>query len=150
MPMAMRQKRPPGLLATSIGACAGLAAWAVLRLIRFDRLTAAAEALARTTQRAATAEETQRALDMVTAGARWIPGRVACLERSLAAFVILAVCRRGVSWCIGVRTPPITAHAWLADDAGTPLGEPDSTTGCRPLRVISRLPGTTRGSWRTS
>lgn len=46
-----------------------------------------------------------------------------CLQRSVATVLL---CRmRGVwpVWCVGVRTAPFRAHAWVEID-GTPVGEP--------------------------
>jgi hypothetical protein len=55
---------------------------------------------------------------------RWWPGRVACLETSLAAHLAAALLGRELTWCVGVRfSPPPTAfHAWAELD-GQPVGE---------------------------
>ena len=50
-------------------------------------------------------------------------GRTACLE--LSAFVLFALMRRQSStWCVGVATEPIRAHAWVEVD-GKPFREQD-------------------------
>lgn len=52
-------------------------------------------------------------------------GRVACLELSLA-FVLFAL-TKGLSstWCVGVATEPIKAHAWV-EIGGKPFREIDN------------------------
>ncbi|MBV9141246.1 MAG: lasso peptide biosynthesis B2 protein [Pseudonocardiales bacterium] len=58
-----------------------------------------------------------------------------CLQRSLATVVLCRI--RGVwpTWCIGVRTAPFVAHAWVeAEDH--PVGEPHSPDRYRRLIVI--------------
>ncbi|MBD6617650.1 lasso peptide biosynthesis B2 protein [Komarekiella sp. 'clone 1'] len=52
-------------------------------------------------------------------------GRVACLEFSLA-FVLLAL-TKGLSstWCVGVTTEPVQAHAWVEIN-GLPFREVDN------------------------
>jgi hypothetical protein len=58
------------------------------------------------------------------------------MERSLTAVVLLALRRRGVTWHTGIRTPPLTAHAWLTDTTGEPIGEPSSASTYSPLLTI--------------
>ncbi|MGH3802628.1 MAG: lasso peptide biosynthesis B2 protein, partial [Pseudonocardiaceae bacterium] len=53
---------------------------------------------------------------------RWLPARVACLERSLVVVLWCGLRRRSVCWRIGVRTPPLTVHSWI-EAAGQPVGE---------------------------
>lgn len=48
--------------------------------------------------------------------------RVACVERAVAAVVALAMIRRGVTWCHGVKARPVALHAWVEVD-GVPVGE---------------------------
>lgn len=41
------------------------------------------------------------------------PGRVACLEMSLA-FILLSLSKRlAATWCLGVATNPFYSHAWI-------------------------------------
>lgn len=127
----------PKLLVTASAACIALVVRLVLRVARFDRVTTAVRWLAGTTRRAATTEEVTRVLRAVDAGAAWVPIRVACLERSLTAVVLLAARRGGVTWQMGVRTPPLASHAWLVDATGKPIGEPPTTAAYRPLIAIS-------------
>lgn len=102
-----------------------------------NHVVAAVRWLAGTTRRAATSGEVMRVLHAVGAGAAWVPVRIACLERSLTAVVLLAARRRGITWRMGVRTPPLAVHAWLADATGEPIGEPSTTAAYRPLITVS-------------
>ena len=65
-----------------------------VRLLRFDHVTTSAQWLQRLASRRATPEEILSALHAVDAGAALLPFRVACLERSLAALLLLAARRR--------------------------------------------------------
>lgn len=137
-PMATSKHRVRASLPTT--ACAagvGLLVRLALRLVRFDHVTHAVRWLAGTTRQPAKLEEVLSTLRAVDAGAEWIPVRMACLERSLTAVILLAGRRRGVTWQMGVRTPPLAAHAWLADANGEPIGEPPTTAAYRPLITIS-------------
>jgi hypothetical protein len=68
--------------------------------------------------------------------ARWYPGRAACLEISLAAFIALALRGYRADWCIGCRLGPAEAHAWIETASG-PVGE--SVRQGRPLHVTVRI-----------
>lgn len=79
------------------------------------------------------------ALDAVAScqrAARWYPGRAACLENSLAAFIALALRGYRADWCIGCRLGPAEAHAWIETASG-PVGE--SVRPGRPLHVTVRI-----------
>ena len=135
-PMATTRLPLPGIATTATAACVALLVRLAVRTARFDRVIAAVGWLAGTTRREATTDEVSRALGAVDAAAAWVPARIACLERSLTATVLLAARRRGVTWRMGVRTPPLAAHAWLADLHGEPIGEPMTTADYRPLITI--------------
>lgn len=139
-PMATMDAPRSGLPTRLLGACAGLVVRIAVRLLRFDHVTTSARWLQRFASRRATSEETLSALYAVDAGSAMLPFRVACLERSLAALLLLAARRRGVIWRMGVRTPPITTHAWLADANGEPIGESFPVSDYRPLLTISPQP----------
>ncbi|WP_309112752.1 lasso peptide biosynthesis B2 protein [Saccharothrix sp.] len=138
--MATGRPERSSALATLIGAAASLAVGVALRLLPFDRMTAAARWCARHSRRPATPREVLRVLHAIDSGARFMPFRVACLERSLAAVYLLGLRGHGVTWCQGVRTPPFEAHAWVSDHAGNPIGEPDTTATYQRLLVISSAP----------
>jgi ATP-binding cassette subfamily B protein len=42
--------------------------------------------------------------------------RTACLEQSLALFLLATSKRKSVEWCIGVRLSPFASHAWIEVD----------------------------------
>lgn len=136
-PMATAHRVRLSLAATASAACVGLIVRFALRVTRFSHVMAAVRWLAGTTRRDATSGEVMHVLHAVDAAAAWVPVRIACLERSLTAVVLLAARRRGVTWQMGVRTPPLAAHAWLADATGEPLCEPPTTASYRPLITIS-------------
>lgn len=70
-------------------------------------------------------------------GGRWLPCRVACLERSVAAVIVsVLVARRNVEFCIGVRLHPYSSHAWIAV-GGEPIGEPNDRD--RPYLTLLQL-----------
>jgi hypothetical protein len=137
MPMAMPNAGRIGITGRFVGAAVGLSVRVALRLVDFDKITALMRRVAVTPRRSATPAETLRVLRAVDAGAAVLPVRVACLERSLATVLILAARRRGATWCMGVRTPPVTMHAWVADDTGEPVGEPASTREYKVLLQIT-------------
>ncbi len=70
------------------------------------------------------------------------PVRVACLEESVAATLVLAAFGRGVRWCHGVIADPIRLHAWIEAE-GHPVAEPDSTRRCTALLTIPTVEETT-------
>jgi Transglutaminase-like superfamily len=48
--------------------------------------------------------------------ARWYPGRAACLENSLAAFIALVLHGHRADWCIG--RPDLALHAIIQGEPG--------------------------------
>lgn len=136
-PMATVRLPRPGIATTATAAFVALIVRIAVRTARFDQVTAAIRWLASTTRSEACPDEVMRVLRAVDAGAAWVPVRIACLERSLTAVVLLAAGRSGVTWHMGVRTPPLVAHAWLVDPRGEPIGEPSTTAAYRPLITIS-------------
>lgn len=135
--MATGRRDRPALLSSLLGAAAGLAVGHALRVLPFARVTFAARWLTSRSRRPATNHEVLQVLRAIDSGARFVPIRVACLERSLAAVLVLGMRRRGVTWCQGVRTPPFASHAWLEDQAGEPIGEPPTTATYQRLLIIS-------------
>jgi Transglutaminase-like superfamily len=80
-------------------------------------------------RRPATPQEARTAALAARWAGQWSPGRAACLENSIAAVLIAAVKGQAVHWCIGGRTAPYAAHAWIETDAG-PAGEPANDRPC--------------------
>lgn len=142
VPMATGRRERPSPAATLLGAAAALVVGLALRVLPFARVTFGARWLVSRARHSATDREVLRVLRAIDSGARFVPFRVACLERSLAAVLVLGLRRRAVTWCQGVRTPPFASHAWLDDKAGEPIGEPTTTTTYRRLLVISPVVAT--------
>ena len=109
-----------------------------LQLERVQRVLGGLQAGARRS-RAPREEPIPRLVALTRMATRLQPGRIRCLQRSLALQLVLR--RRGVATelCIGVRREGarLLAHAWL-DHEGVPLGEPE---GCAdrfaPLRRVA-------------
>lgn len=76
-----------------------------------------------------------RALHCVRNVASFLPFRIACLEETAAAMLVLALTGRRAGWCHGIAADPIRLHAWIALD-GHPVAEPASTTRYTPLLHI--------------
>jgi hypothetical protein len=126
----------PGIIVAAGAITAVLAAVHLgVRCRRFARVTALIGWATRWPRRAATHSEARWALDCVRAGAGIIPVRIACLEETAAATLLLALLGRGVGWCHGVAAEPARLHAWITLH-GCPVGEPE-TTHYTPLRTIT-------------
>ncbi|MGH3929201.1 MAG: lasso peptide biosynthesis B2 protein, partial [Pseudonocardiaceae bacterium] len=76
------------------------------------------------------------ALHCVRQMAYVLPCRIACLEESIAAMLMLVLTGHSALWCHGVATDPIRLHAWITVD-GVPVAEPASTARYTPLFQIS-------------
>jgi hypothetical protein len=72
------------------------------------------------------------AVAAVSRGARWYPGRAACLEQSLAAVLLVAMHRRRLDWCLGSAPDPYRFHAWVEAD-----GHPVPASQFRYSRVLT-------------
>lgn len=129
------QTRPP-LADRIVGLAAFATAITLLRCIPFRATLAAARAVKRFVRRSAGQVEAERALAARAWAAKFFPGRAACLEVSLAAFLAATARGRAVDWCIGCRFNPCESHAWIEAD-GRPLGEPELPD--RPFHVVIRV-----------
>ncbi len=92
--------------------------------------------LKRTTRRTARVSDARTAVAARDWAVRYFPGRAACMERSLAAFLVCRARGRAVDWCLGCRFDPCEAHAWIETE-GEAIGEPVSPD--RPLYVTIRV-----------
>lgn len=103
--------------------------WLCLRVIR---------TLKRIARRAATYDETMPVILAIRQIARFSPGRMACLELSLAATVASALRGRRVEWCIGTSSDPLRFHAWV--EAGNRMVvHPSDEPADRSYRVALRV-----------
>lgn len=147
MPMAVGTMPGLPLHRLLIGAAAATLARIALRALSFHRVIVIVRWLAARTRYPATIEDVLGVLRAIDAAAAWLPFRVACLERSLAAVCLLAARRRGVVWQVGVRTPPFAMHAWLTASTGESIGEPQSTVAYQPLIQVTP---STENEWSTT
>lgn len=104
--------------------------------LRFGRVVAVAGWTARRCHRPATEGEAASITTALRHAARHRPGRMACLELSLAAVLLAGLRRHSVTWCIGARLMPYASHAWIEID-GHPVGEPAARD--RPYHVLLRV-----------
>ncbi|MFE2375922.1 lasso peptide biosynthesis B2 protein [Streptomyces sp. NPDC059398] len=101
------------------------------RRTRFGRLVRLAE-MGRTLPPPSRAHASL-AVRSVRWAARFFPARVACLEESATAALLLAAGGRGGAWRHGMATDPIRMHAWICDVHGQPVEEPDQTGDYSPI-----------------
>lgn len=125
---------------TSRPAAAEFAALALallmLRCLPLRITIAIAGVIGRLGTRPAAEADVPDAIGACKQAADWWPGRAACLETPLAAYIALALRRYRADWCIGCRLGPAEPHAWLETAAG-PTGEPDHAG--RPLHAAVRI-----------
>lgn len=100
---------------------------------RFARLLALASLGRRRSY--ATVSQARHAVRSVRWAACLVPARVACLEESVAAALLLALAgRRGV-WRHGIAADPFRLHAWIAGPEGRPIDEPADTDLYTPVNT---------------
>lgn len=104
-------------------ATAGLLIALCLLRLPFAVTVRAVSALTSRCPRRATHAQAADAVTLVRQVARLHPGRVACLELSLAATVRLALAGLSVEWCLGSADDPFRFHAWI-EAAGRPVALP--------------------------
>lgn len=98
----------------------------------FSRIIRLIDTSTRRATRAADVAHVAEALHWVRNVALIMPFRVACLEETAAAMLVLALSGRRAGWCHGIAADPIRLHAWITVD-GQPVAEPDSTSRYTPL-----------------
>jgi hypothetical protein len=69
----------------------------------------------------------------------WWPGRIACMEISLAAVIATALTGRQARWVLGARFLPDAAHAW-ADVAEGAVGRDIGDAVDRPWTPVLAVP----------
>ncbi|MFE5948700.1 lasso peptide biosynthesis B2 protein [Streptomyces sp. NPDC056480] len=69
----------------------------------------------------------------------WWPGRIACLEISLATVLATALTGRHASWALGARRLPDAAHAWVDTFEG-PVGHDVGDGADRPYTRVLSVP----------
>lgn len=133
---------PPGRTGVWITVLAGVALASVLlareagrRSRSFHRTVRLLTGATREPHHQAQPATVARALHSVRNVASVLPFRVACLEETAAAMLVLAFTGQRAGWCHGIAADPIRLHAWIALD-GHPVAEPASTTRYTPLLHI--------------
>lgn len=116
------------------GAAAALLLALCLLRLPFGVTVRVVAALGSRCPRSATEAQAAEAVALVRRVARRYPGRVACLELSLAATVRLALAGLGTRWCLGSAADPYRFHAWIEVD-GRPVTSPSEgeLTGFRKV-----------------
>ncbi|MGH3851963.1 MAG: lasso peptide biosynthesis B2 protein [Pseudonocardiaceae bacterium] len=134
----------PGHTALSTRILAGIALGSVLvarhvgwRSRSFVRIIALLTAATRWPHPQAEPASVEDALHCVRNVGSVLPFRVACLEETAAAMLVLACQGQRAEWCHGIAADPIRLHAWIALN-GRPVAEPASTTRYAPLLHIPR------------
>jgi hypothetical protein len=82
----------------------------------------------------ASADATRTIVNAVDRVAAYYPGRVACMEKSLAAVLLSALRGRRVDLCLGAVPDPYRFHAWVEAS-----GMPVSATGEQALPYLRVL-----------
>lgn len=119
VPVAVSRGRRPGLR-RRIAAVAAVSVARLLGRLPPRRLRALLLRL-RTGARAASHDEALAARDAVVAVSVWCAGQ-GCLARSLATVLLCRLDGTWPTWCLGVRSEPFSAHAWVEAD-GRPVRE---------------------------
>ncbi|MEU9158111.1 lasso peptide biosynthesis B2 protein [Streptomyces sp. NPDC048417] len=71
----------------------------------------------------------------------WWPGRIACMEVSLATVIALALGGRRAHWVLGARHRPSEAHAWVwTPDGAVGLSGRDADDPRRPWTAVATTP----------
>ncbi|MFI6449656.1 lasso peptide biosynthesis B2 protein [Kitasatospora sp. NPDC050543] len=88
----------------------------LLRAVPVRHVVTVARAAARLPGRPAPIHDAEAVLAAVRATGTWWPGRIACLEESLACHLAAALTGLRVHWVLGARFSPSGAHAWVEAD----------------------------------
>ncbi|WP_234322704.1 lasso peptide biosynthesis B2 protein [Streptomyces sp. NRRL S-350] len=126
----------PTVRARAAAAVGLAAAVLLLRLLPMRHVHTLARAAARLPGRPARLGDAESVLAAVRSAGRWWPGRVACLEESLAVHLGSALTGRRVCWVLGVRFAPRGAHAWVVAE-GHVIGQEEADRVWPYLAVLA-------------
>jgi hypothetical protein len=88
-------------------------------------------------RRGATAGQALAAMRATDAVGRYYPGRVACLELSLATVVTMALGGRHLSLVVGIADDPCRFHAWvMAEDGPVSYPSDSDIAEFRPITIV--------------
>ncbi|MBE1531815.1 lasso peptide biosynthesis B2 protein [Actinomadura algeriensis] len=110
--------------------------WAGRAQTRMARLIRLLSWVCRYSTRDALPDDARKAVYAVRRAGSLFPGRVACLEESAAAVLLLGTSGRRVRWCHGVAADPVRLHAWVETCDRQLVAEPPSTLRFAVLRTI--------------
>ncbi|MFI0742727.1 lasso peptide biosynthesis B2 protein [Streptomyces sp. NPDC021100] len=120
---------PPGMPPKTADRLAGItglaAALVLLRILPVRTVITVARAAARLPLPPATPQEADAVFAAVHRAARAWPGRAACFEESLGAFLAALLRRRRIHWVLGARFAPAAAHAWI-ETADAVIGQDEA------------------------
>lgn len=80
-------------------------------------------------------EEAERVFTLIRQSKRFFLSRTACLEQSLAIFLLSVSQGKAVDWCVGVKVAPFSSHAWV-EVKGIPVKEPEEISRYKKVLVI--------------
>ncbi|SEN48763.1 lasso peptide biosynthesis B2 protein [Lihuaxuella thermophila] len=80
-------------------------------------------------------DEAKQACVEIEKAKRFFLSRTACLEQSLALFLIATSRNKLVNWVIGVRLAPFKSHAWVEIN-GTPVEEAEKIKAYKKIIVV--------------
>lgn len=139
VPMALPRRSTRRLrLADRLAGVAGLLVALALIRLPFSLCLRSVRIIKRLAPRVAGHDEAVVAVLATSRIARFSPGRVACLELSLAAFVASALRGRRLDWCLGTSVDPLRFHAWV-EAGGRMVIDPGDEPADRSYRVALRV-----------
>jgi len=139
VPVALPERRsvPVSVRSRALTLLCLLAAVLLLRLPLRVSISLVLWLKRRLARRAATLSEGLAALQAVHAMSRWFPGRVACMELSLTTVLISATQGRGLDWCFGHSSDPLTFHSWVETGGGVVQLSDDEPVSATYRRVLA-------------
>lgn len=90
----------------------------LMKVVPFHVVISIMTAIANRRSKAASLQRLDAATAVVGDASRWLPFRLACLERSLSIFLFLSSQGLGCIWHIGWKSPPLALHAWVTTREG--------------------------------
>jgi hypothetical protein len=79
--------------------------------------------------------EAEQAMHIVEKTKRFFLSRTACLEQSLALFLLATSKKKSVDFCVGVRLSPFGSHAWIEVN-GIPVEETEIVKTFQKILIV--------------
>jgi ATP-binding cassette subfamily B protein len=80
-------------------------------------------------------DDAELALQKIIKAKSFFLNRTACLEQSLALFLLASFQGQSVDWCVGTRLAPFASHAWIEVN-GVPVQEEQSIELYKKILVV--------------